>query len=285
MNCPLNRGAYIIANISCMVKAAEVAYSGNILNVEINFSKIHFTVMEGKFMKIVVIIATLSLCLFSCGGDADNTEENNDSKMTVDTIDLSENMIDEEIIECLYSTVEDYGQIGSKEQLISEFGEENLVDGESWYAEGTVRIENTVLTNPENGQVIKYLLEDDGNTINYLEVNYYIFDENFEIQGTQAVSSEYGVSTGMSLQDLKEWNGADFRFFGFGWDYEGGIFEEEGTRIAECPIQFKLSFDLEIEIPEEYRGMYSDQVFNTADDITQGAPVLIDMLTYRPAEE
>ena len=148
-----------------------------------------------------------------------------------------------------------------------------------------MKFDNTVLTNPENGQVIKYLWKEDGNTLNYVEVNYYIFDEHFSIQRTQVISCECGVSTGMSLQDLREWNGADFSFFGFGWDYEGGIFEVEGTRIAECPIQFKLSFDLEIEIPEEYRGMYSDQVFNTADDITQGAPVLIDMLTYRPAEE
>ena len=49
-------------------------------------------------------------------------------------------------------------------------------------------------------------------------------------------------------------------------------------------ILMKLLFDLEMEVPEQYRGMYSDQVFNTADEIAQGAPVLIDMLTYRPAE-
>ena len=236
-------------------------------------------------MKIVVIIATFSLCLFSCGEDADNTEETIDSEMTVDTIDSTENTIDEEIIDDLYSTVEDYGQISSKEQLISEFGEENLVDGVSWYAEGTVSFDNTVLTNPENGQVIKYLWDEDGNTLSFLEVYYYIFDEDYAIQGTQIVSSEYGVSTGMSLQDLKEWNEADFDFFGFGWDYGGGIFEVEESKLAECPLQIKLSFNLEIEIPEEYFGMYGDQVFNTADEIAQGAPVLVDMLTYRPAEE
>ncbi len=286
MNCPLNRGAYIIANISCMVEAAEVVYNGNILNAEINFSKIQFTVMEGKFMKIVVIIATLSLCLFSCGGDADTVDaENIDSEMTVDTIDSTEIMPEEEIIECLYSTVDDYGQIGSKEQLISEFGEENLVDGESWYAEGTVRFDNTVLTNPENGQVIKYIWKEDGNTLLNIEVNYYIFDENFSILGTQAISCECGVSTGMSLQDLREWNGTDFRFFGFGWDYAGGIFQDEGTRITECPTEFGLSFDMEIELPEEYGGMYGDQVFSTSDEITQGAPILVDMLTYYPADE
>lgn len=236
-------------------------------------------------MKIAVIIGLFGLFLFSCGGDTDNTGENNDSEMTVDTIDSTGTSLEEETIEVLYSTFEDYCQITSKEQLISEFGEENLIDGESWYAEGTVRLENTILTNPENGQVIKYLWKEDGNTLNFLEASYYIIDEQYAIQGTQIISSECGISTGMSLQDLKEWNGADFNFFGFGWDYEGGIFEDEGSKIAECPIQIKLSFDLEIEIPEEYFEMYSDQVFSTADEIAQGAPVLIILLTYRPADK
>lgn len=236
-------------------------------------------------MKIVVIITSLSLFLFSCGGDADNAEEINVSEITIDTIDSTANIPEEEIIDGLYSTIEDYGQITSKEQLISEFGEEYLVDGESWYAEGTVRFDKTVLTNPENGQVIKYLWKEDGNTLSHIEVNYYIRDEHFSILGTQVISCECGVSTGMSLQDLREWNGADFSFSGLAWDYAGRIFEEEGTRIAECQIQFILSFDLEIEVPEEYRGMLSDQRFITSDEITQGAPVLVNMLTYRPAEE
>lgn len=233
-------------------------------------------------MKIAVVIASLSLFLFSCGGDAENTEMNNDSEMTVEIIDSTENMLEEEIIEGLYFTVEDYGQITSKEQLISEFGEENLVDGQSWYAEGTVKFDNTVLTNPENGQVIRYLWEEDGNTLSFLEANYYIFDEVYSIKGTQVISSECGVSTGMPLQDFKEWNGADFDFFGFAWDYAGAIVEREGTRIAECPIKFNLSLDLEVDVHEEYGGsvMFSDQLFNTADEIIQGAPILIDELTY-----
>ncbi len=234
-------------------------------------------------MKTALAFALLSL-LLSCGGDSDSTEAVSDPEMPVDSTGMAENVPDEGIRGSSFSTVEDYTRITGKEQLISAFGEENLVDGESWYAEGTVRFDNTVLTNPENGQVIKYLWEEDGSTLNFLEVNYYLFDEDYSILGTQAVFSECGVSTGMSLQELREWNGVDFSFFGFGWDYEGGILEEEGTRIADCPVQIKLSFDLEIEVPEEYRRMYSDQVFTTEDDIAQGAPVLIDRLTYYPAE-
>jgi hypothetical protein len=235
-------------------------------------------------MKALVVISSMCL-LVSCGGDSESTEELSDSGRPVESVETAEIEPAEETLEIPYSTVEEYGRITSKEELISQFGEENLVDGESWYAEGTVRFDNSVLTNPENGQVVKYVWEDDGNTLNHVEVGYYIFDEDYSILGTQVVFSECGVSTGMSLEALREWNCADFDFFGFGWDYEGGILEEEGTRIADCPVQIKLSFDLEADIPAEYMGMYSDQVFNTADDIAQGAPVLIDKLTYRPAED
>ena len=155
------------------------------------------------------------------------------------------------------------------------------MEGESWYAEGTVRFEHTVLTDPGNGQVITYVWQEDGETLSHIEAEYYIYDEDYIITGTQEVFSECGVSTGMSLDELREWNRDDFDFLGFGWDYEGGIVEEEGSRIAECPVEIKLSFDLQAELPEEYTDMYGDRMFSTADDIAQGAPVLVDRLTYR----
>ncbi len=231
-----------------------------------------------------VTFALMGLFLFSCGGETD-TEINSvivDDDVAVGEVveGQAEPTIEDEAIETVYSTVEDYAQIVSKEQLVSEFGEENLVDGESWYAEGTVRVENTLLTNPDNGHVINYLWEEDGSTLSFLEANYYLMDEDYFIHGTQVIPSESGLSTGMTLDELVEWNGDDFSFYGFGWDYEGGIFADSSSEFAVCPLDVKLSFDLEIEIPEEYRSMYSDRVFNTSDDVAQGAPVLLHILTY-----
>lgn len=242
----------------------------------------------------LVIFALMGLLLFSCGGESDtNVDVDVDSDTVVIEDDVAvEEVIEEEIepvieeeeeiTEVTYSTVEDYGQIVSKEQLVSEFGEENLVNGESWFAEGTVKIEHTLLTNPENGQVINYLWEEDGNTLSFIEANYYLMDEDYSIYATQEIPSESGLRSGMPLDELLEWNGQDFSFYGFGWDYEGGIFADSSSRFADCPVQVKLSFDLEIEIPDAYRGMYSDGIFNTSDDIAQGAPVLLHILTYWP---
>ncbi len=249
-------------------------------------------------MKALMMMALLAL-LMSCGGEAEQTEAPVDTGLSADTaepatpadpVDPETTIIlpdppavdsVEDVEDITYSTIEDYGLIESKDQLIAEFGEENLTDGATWYAEGTVKVEHTVLTDPSSGRVIMFFWEEDGRTRSYLEAAYYLFDDDYSVLGTQEVESDCGVYTGMSLQELREWNGADFSFFGFGWDYEGGILTGE-SRITDAPVQMKLSFDLEVEIPEEYRGMYSDGVFNTADDIARGAPVLVDRLTYYP---
>ncbi len=235
-------------------------------------------------MKTLTVLASLFL-LASCGGNSGGTEELRDTETPADTADTAVIETDADIEAGPFVTVEDYGRITSRELLVSEFGGENLADGESWYAEGTARFDHTVLTDPDNGQVIKYLWREDDGSVSHIEAHYYIYDRDYTITGTQTVFSDCGVSTGMSLAELREWNGADFEFLGFGWDYEGGIIEEEGSRLAECPVEIKLSFDLETEIPEEYTGMYGDRMFSTADDIAQGAPVLVDRLTYHPPED
>lgn len=230
-------------------------------------------------MKALLLLFALIL-LVSCGGNSESADTLSDTEVSNDTADMEVEVPVEEHTGVSCSTVEDYGSITARDRLISEFEEENLVHGESWYAEGTVSFDHSVLTDPENGQVIKYLWEEDGNTLSHIEAGYYVFDESYRIVDTQEVYSDCGVYTGMSLQELREWNGADFDFLGFGWDYEGGIVEEEGSRIAECPVEIKLSFDLQIEIPEEHRDMYGDRMFNTADDMAQDAPVLVDRLTF-----
>lgn len=244
-----------------------------------------------------ILVLSLALVLFGCGGEADTdvvTDSNNDTELNIDTTFVEEAVIDEVVEEEVtpeveeetsigsYFTVEDYATITTKEELVSEFGEENLTDGESWFAEGTVQFDHTLLTNPENDQTIKYLWKEDGNSLSFLEADYYLMDENYMIASTQVISSESGLSTGMTLEELVEWNGQDFSFYGFGWDYEGGIIPDSSSEFAKCPLDVKLTFDLEIVIPEEYTGMYSDGIFNTADDITDGAPVRLHILTCRP---
>lgn len=181
-----------------------------------------------------------------------------------------------------FSAIEDYGTIADKEMLTAMFGEEFLVHGESWYAEGTVRLENTMLTDPDNGWMIRFLWENDGRALGHLEADYYIYDEYYSIIGTQEVSSECGVHTGMSLFELREWNGGDFSFTGFGWDYGGAIMPEAGSRLAECPVLIELSFELEAEVPERYFGLYGDVQISTGDDQVQEAPVLVSRLTFYP---
>lgn len=235
-------------------------------------------------MRMIVLLTFLCM-LLSCGDDTGGSEAQREVVTPSDSAVAEAVPADTAEMEAEYSTIEDYGRITNKEGLVSEFGRENLMEGESWYAEGTVRFEHTVLTDPGNGQVITYVWQEDGETLSHIEAEYYIYDEEYLITGTQEVFSECGVSTGMSLDELREWNRDDFDFLGFGWDYEGGIVEEEGSRIAECPVEIKLSFDLQADLPEEYTDMYGDRMFSTADEMVQGAPVLVDRLTYRHPDQ
>lgn len=233
-------------------------------------------------MKITVLLSCAALIL-SCGGNSENAEVQEDLDPVAQPDTIAESIPEEETVSRSFSTVEDYSQITSKEDLIDEFGEENLVHGESWYAEGTVRFDHSLLTNPENGHVVKYLWNEDG-TLSSLEVSYTIYDEYYEVLGTQVIHSETGIHTGMALQDLKEWNGEDFDFFGFGWDFGGAIIADEGTRIAESPFQIDLAMHQEMD-SEEQLELMGDQELNTSDEIVQDVPIVVERLTFYPSEK
>ncbi len=226
-----------------------------------------------------VIFGLIGIALASCGAEEEQGHDNV-SEQEVEQIDSSETDIISET-EKEYISIEDYATLRTKEDLISAFGEENLVDGESWFGEGTVKYDHSVLTNPNNGHEIKYIFKDDDpNAVSFIEARLYLWSEDYEVISTQKIETECGVYTGMALTDLREWNGDDFGFSGFGWDYEGGIFEKEGSKIADCPVTIKLSFDMEVKTTSEDMVLFGDMELNTADDNVQDAPIVVDMLTY-----
>ena len=183
----------------------------------------------------ILLFATM---LFACENSSNNTESNDDKDSSNTEVANNEGNEVEDVVS--FSKFEHYATILTKTDLDAQFGEAFLTDATNSYAEGTVEKDVTILTNPDNGQIIKYVWGDDGNTTEWIEAQYNIYDENWEIIGTQKIEAENGLSLGMSLMELKDWNGADFKFSGFGWDYAGFIYEEEGSKISESPIQIAL---------------------------------------------
>lgn len=249
-------------------------------------------------MKIKQIaIISLGLIISSCtdgktaddiekeySGNSSSTHETsdhkNDDQPTVEvTIDTSEA---EQADLSGYEYLEDFGEITSKTELYKTFGAENLMDGVSGYAEGEVELQNTTLVDPNTLNKYVYVWSDEDNeTLSFIEGPGFIWDPNYEVGRRQVILSKSGVFTGMSIKELLAWNdGKDFTFSGFGWDYEGGIFAEKGSKISDAGVIIKLTLD---DNTGTFNNLLGDTELSTADEDVLNAPIVVDLLTYSPS--
>lgn len=224
-------------------------------------------------MKPIIFTFLAIITLSNCSTD-------NSSKETQDTL-TQINDDDELSPEIDYSMIEQYAILDCKEKLEIIFGEDNLKNGFSYYAEGTVKLPHTILTNPKNGHVVKYVwTESNPNELGSVEVSFILWNEDYENTGSQKIGSECGIYTGMPLKDLKTWNGKDFMFSGFGWDYAGGIYAQPDTKIYDCKVNIRLDLDFENNF-EEYEFLLGDVELSTKDGIVLNAPITVaELIIY-----
>lgn len=176
-------------------------------------------------------------------------------------------------------TIEDYASLDTRQKLSIQFGREHLVDGESWYAEGTVKFEHTILNNPLDTVVVKFCWrESNRDSLSFVEVNHLVYNEEYEVQNKQVVYSNSGVYLGMPLTELHDWNGANVNFSGFGWDYAGGVFKSEGKLKDEV---FGLTLD--IDYTTANTGYYGDMELNSGVDSVRNAPIFVGQLMLSPS--
>jgi hypothetical protein len=231
-------------------------------------------------MKNYIYLLSLSIFFLACGEPKMQKEINVEEsvKQIENTI-----AIEVEIEEKEFNSIEDYGTIKNKQQLINEFGEENLIEDTSWYAEGEVMKLSTSLINPKNKHVIKYIWEDDNKTTGWIEAYYYVRSKDYNVLSTQKIETACGVYLGMPLNDLREWNGVDFRFSGFGWDYAGHVFPDSASKLAVCPVGIELS--MEHSEGDEFNELWGDIELRADDENVQNAPIIIDKLTLYLEQE
>ena len=224
-----------------------------------------------------VLIAALSLSLFSCGGDEEATNETDDTNNN----ELVENGEGFEIFEIEeIVTFEDYSMITTKPQLLAVFGEDNCQDDTAWFAEGMEMFMCTDVVNPNNGWRVRYVFEQmEPDTVNFIESNFHDWDKNFNDLGNQKVEASNGLYTGMPLAELIAWNEGDFDFAGFGWDYEGGITAPEGSKLEDSKVMISLTMDVGDGLDDKYQPLYGDMTMNSADARVQGAPIVVSYMS------
>lgn len=180
-----------------------------------------------------------------------------------------------------FTYLEDYLSFKNRADLVKMFGEESLQDDTSWYAEGTEMFLSTKLTNPQNGQLIKFIWGE-GLDLLFIEASYTNYNEDFEPLKEQRIESKCGLFTGMSLKELRDWNEEEFEFYGFSWDYEGTVIADEDSKIMLCPVSFNLTIPYyEFEGIEDLLG---DVLFKSDDSLVQDAPIFIDQLVLSAIE-
>lgn len=224
-------------------------------------------------MKKREIIAIGALALLVACNSTENQEVNGETESII----ADTNQVDE-VVQQEYETIEDYALIGSKTELYEKFGSENIKEDTAWYSEGELMLFTSHLTDPNNGNVIRYVWqEDDGESLDMVEVYYEIYDDNYAVIGTQKVSSTSGLFSGMTLAELQDWNGEAFTFSGFGWDYGGSVFAKQESKLSSCGVVIILSFDYEANY-EDMESLFGDMELSSDNPIASKAPIFINYM-------
>jgi hypothetical protein len=240
--------------------------------------------MKFKYLYLTI----LSITLIACGEtEPHNAMVESIVQDTTQAQDIIEEIAEVEITKesiIDFSKFDHYATILTKSDLIERFGKENLEDRTAWYAEGTVEKQSTILTNPENGHIIKFVWEDDNTTTSFIEASCYLWSADFGVEGKQEIEAENGLKLGMSLTDLVAWNEDDFEFSGFGWDYAGGVFAKDSSKIANSNIALRLIDEQNVE-GDEWNFLLGDIVFKTNDKRIKGAPIMVEQFTMYISED
>lgn len=232
--------------------------------------------------KIILGLSAITL-LFACEAETkvdDNITENlkNDTQTTTEDSVVSETPA--KVVEMTFADMkfEDYGDFENRGKLIAFFGEENIKNGVSFYGEGTMQYAHSIVTNPKTGHVVKVLWQEkDSNKINFIEANYNIYDNEYNLKGNQIIPSKSGLSLGMKLKDLVAWNeGNEIKFSGFAWDFHGGVHPAEGSKIMNSGLSLTMDFSDPTGIPTEFLG---DVTLSSKDQKVMDAPIVIGTLT------
>jgi len=95
--------------------------------------------------------------------------------------------------------------------------------------------------------------------------------------GNQTVQAENGLYLGMNLSKLRAWNGENFNFSGFGWDYAGFITYKEGSKIANSNVE--ISLDIIDNDSGDYDFVYGDVTLSADDSRLANANIIVSSMT------
>jgi hypothetical protein len=142
-------------------------------------------------------------------------------------------------------------------ELEAHFGTDNVVTGEVAGPEGTTVIATTIYPGDEQAAIEVHWFDEEKSE--YLGTVYLAAND----------SGPGGVRIGMGIEEIAAINGAPFDLLGFGWDYGGAAWFEEGT-LSEapggCSVNIRLSTSADEALSDAEMTAISGDVILRSDD-------------------
>lgn len=122
----------------------------------------------------------------------------------------------------------------SEAQLIEAYGKDNVVRELRYCPEGLCDYDASILFKGTAAEV-EFMWKDDSVNFNTLMA--------IETYGTKPIwKTKSGIGIGTTVKELEKMNGKPFRFAGFGWDYGGTTFLEDG-KLKDAGVWITLGVD------------------------------------------
>lgn len=179
--------------------------------------------------------------------------------------------------------VEDFSQFNSHEDLVARFGEEEVVKGERYIEEGTVKVLISTVF-PESNHPLTVFWKVGQNQykdIQSVEVSKMIYDKEFNVRLAEDDYWKFknGLKIGMTIQELQKLNGGVFKFFGLGWDYGGSVFAENKIFENYSMILGYVTED-DSKMPKSYYDINGDMELKSDNKIANELPLKLVSIEY-----
>lgn len=179
--------------------------------------------------------------------------------------------------------VEDFSQFNSHEDLVARFGEKEVVKGERYIEEGTVKVLVSIVFPESNHPLTVFWKEGQKSykDIQSVEVSKMIYDKEFNIRLAEDNYWKFksGLKIGMTIQELQKLNGGVFKFFGLGWDFGGAVFLD--NKIFENYSMFLgyVTTD-DSKMPKSYYDINGDMELKSDNKIANELPLKLVTIEY-----
>lgn len=161
----------------------------------------------------------------------------------------------------------------SEAELIASFGKENVARDTAWYPEGMGQYMISVLYPGTNNEV-EFTWKDSVAFNQLLDVT---------LHQDSADWSTHGVKIGSTLQDLIKLNQKDFIFSGFGWDYGGALFWNEGGNLSDLSLTLDIT---NYDIPQiEQDSLLGDQTISSRSSIARKNNPVVSEIILAPKDK